>query len=113
MDDMDPQILTDFNFLTNPNGEYKAIHSMPPIDPETGLGNLKFGMVPFITVDPITSETATPYEKATMYKLRWIEDATNVRIQRYLDPDTKFIYRTPAWNAAQLINTVGGMINAI
>ncbi|MBP5595857.1 MAG: hypothetical protein J6Y02_10790 [Pseudobutyrivibrio sp.] len=93
MDDMDPQILTDFNLLTNPNGRYKAQHAMLPIDPETGLGNLRFGMVPFISVDKLTYETATPYERSSMYKLRWIEDVDNVREIRYQDSDAKYMYK--------------------
>lgn len=87
MDDMDPQILTDFSLLTNPNGTFKAVHSMHTVDPETGMGNLKFGTIPFISVDNINTDKATPYERATLYKLRWIEDSRNVSEIRYQDED--------------------------
>ena len=86
MDDQDPQILADFNALTNPTGEYSKEMSMPAMDPETQMGNIRFGMVPFITQEKINEDKADVWERVNRYKLRWIEDIRDTSQHRYFNP---------------------------
>lgn len=86
MDDQDPQILADFNALTNPDGEFTREMSMPAIDPETQMGNIRFGMVPFITQEKIDEDKADVWERVNRYKLRWIENIEDKSQHRYFDP---------------------------
>ena len=86
MDDQDPQILADFNALTNPDGEFTREMSMPAIDPETQMGNIRFGMVPFITQEKIDEDKADVWERVNRYKLRWIENVEDKSQHRYFNP---------------------------
>ena len=87
MDDMDPSILQDFNYLVDPTNKYhfNAKMSMPAMDPETQMGNIRFGMVPFITSELKFQKNASLYEKVHRYKLRWIENIEDLSQHRYFD----------------------------
>ena len=86
VDDSDPLILADFMKLTNPNNEFKVSMSMPMYDQRTQQANLKFGMVPFITMNDVSDYTKINYyDRISVYKLRWIEDIRDLSDHRVFD----------------------------